>query len=300
MQWRGVLPAVTTPFDVDGGFDAPAMARHAEWMADSGCKAVVALGSLGEGATLTFAEKQAVLEACVAGATGRIPVVAAVSALSTDEAVRVARMAASAGCQGLMVLPPYAHKGRWEELRAHFGAVFGATGLSCMLYNNPVAYGTDVLPHQMMELAEEHANLAAVKESSGDVRRVTEVVRLARGRLDVSVGVDDLVFEGVAAGAVGWVAGLVNAFPAESVRLFDLLVEGRWDEARRAYHWFLPLLRLDVRPDFVQAIKLVQQEAGRGSERVRLPRLPLEGRCREEALQVIAEARAGHGLTWTV
>lgn len=300
MEWRGVLPAVTTPFAADGSLDAPAMAHHAAWMADSGCRAVVALGSLGEGATLTFSEKQAVLEACVAGVAGRVPVAAAVSALSTDEAVRVAQMAEAAGCQGLMVLPPYAHKGRWEETSAHLEAVFSATGLTCMLYNNPVAYGTDVLPHQMVELARKHPNLAAVKESSGDVRRVTEVVRLAGERLDVSVGVDDVVYEGVAAGAVGWVAGLVNAFPAESVQLFDLLVEGRWADARRTYHWFLPLLRLDVRPDFVQAIKLVQQEVGRGSEAVRLPRLPLEGEVRAEALRVLAEARASHGLIWTV
>lgn len=276
------------------------MSAHASWMAEAGCRAVVALGSLGEGATLSFEEKQTVLEACVAGVAGRVPVVAAVSALSTAEAVRVAGMAAAAGCSGLMVLPPYAHAGPWREARAHFGAVLSSTGLSCMLYNNPVAYGTDVLPHQVVELAESHPNLHAVKESSGDVRRVTEVARLAGDRLDVSVGVDDLALEGVAAGAVGWVAGLVNAFPAETVQMFDHMVAGRQEEARRQYHWFLPLLRLDVRPDFVQAIKLVQQEVGRGSEAVRPPRLPLEGPVREEALRVLAEARASYALTWTV
>lgn len=291
MQWIGVLPAVTTQFEESGSLDLAATAAHAKWMVESGCRAIVALGSLGEGATLTLDEKQACLEANIEGAGGA-PVVAAVSALSTDEAVRVARMGERAGCSGLMVLPPYAHRGPWSEMAGHFAAVFEATSLPCMLYNNPIAYGLDVLPDQMVELADRHASMVAVKESSADVRRVTEICRLAGDRLAVSVGVDDLFVEGAAAGAVGWVAGLVNAFPVESVRLYDLAMAGDWPAAARLYRWFLPLLRLDVIPEFVQAIKLVQQEVGRGNERVRMPRRTLDGDLRRHALDVLREAQA--------
>jgi 4-hydroxy-tetrahydrodipicolinate synthase len=161
-----------------------------------------------------------------------------------------------------------------------------------MLYNNPVAYGTDVSPEELSELARAHPNLAAVKESSEDVRRVTAIRALLSERLAILVGVDDLIVEGIASGAVGWVAGLVNALPGESVRLFDLAFSGRSAEARALYEWFLPLLRMDVGPKFVQLIKLVQQETGTGSERVRPPRLPLAGRERDEALALIRERLA--------
>ncbi|MGE0000592.1 MAG: dihydrodipicolinate synthase family protein [Fimbriimonadaceae bacterium] len=293
MEWIGVLPAVTTQFDASGELDQDAVRSHAQWMVESGCKAIVALGSLGEGATLSFEEKQACLAANIEGAGGA-PVVASVSALSTNEAVRVAKMAEAVGCSGLMVLPPYAHRGPWRELAGHFGQVFEATSLPCMLYNNPIAYGLDVLPDQMVELAERHSAMVAVKESSADVRRVTEIKRLAGDRLRISVGVDDLFVEGVAAGAVGWVAGLVNAFPVESVRLYELATAGDAATASQLYEWFLPLLRLDVIPEFVQAIKLVQQEVGRGHERVRAPRMTLQGPLREHALEALRIARSAY------
>jgi 4-hydroxy-tetrahydrodipicolinate synthase len=197
-----------------------------------------------------------------------------------------------AGCDGLMVLPPYVYRGDWRETRAHFEAVVGATALPCMLYNNPVAYGTDVAPEQLAELAAALPNLAAVKESSADVRRVTAIRALCGERLAVLVGVDDAIVEGIAAGAVGWIAGLADALPRESVRLFELARAGRGEEARRLYEWFLPLLRLDTVPKFVQLVKLVQQEAGLGSERVRPPRLPLAGEEREQALRLIRGALA--------
>jgi dihydrodipicolinate synthase/N-acetylneuraminate lyase len=228
-----------------------------------------------------------VLEACVASASGRVPVVAGIGTLSTAEAVALAGAAQAAGCQGLMVLPPYVYRGDWRESQAHFRAVISATPLSCMLYNNPIAYGTDVLPEQLAALASGLPNLSAVKESSGDVRRVTAIRALLGPRLEVFMGVDDLIVEGVLAGCGGWIAGLVNALPAESVRLFELARAGRLPEAGRLYEWFLPLLRLDVVPKFVQLIKLTQQEAGMGSERVRPPRLPLSGSEREEALALI-------------
>jgi dihydrodipicolinate synthase/N-acetylneuraminate lyase len=218
-----------------------------------------------------------------------VPLVAGISGLGTAEAVALARTAQAKGAAGLMVLPPYVYKGDWRETEAHFTALLRATSLPCMLYNNPVAYGTDVAPEQMAELAAAHPNLVSVKESSTDVRRVTGIRALLGDRLAVFVGVDDVIVEGIQAGAVGWIAGLVDALPAESVRLFDLALAGRWDEARELYAWFLPLLRLDTVPKFVQLIKLVQQEVGMGSERVRPPRLVLAGAERDAALALIRE-----------
>jgi 4-hydroxy-tetrahydrodipicolinate synthase len=176
-----------------------------------------------------------------------------------------------------MVLPPYVYKGSWHEMRTHFGAVIGATPLSCMLYNNPIAYGTDVTAPQLAELADAHANLHAVKESSGDVRRVSATIERLGDRLAVFAGLDDMIVEAIAVGATGWVAGLVNALPAESVAVVRLAREGKMRDALALYHWFLPLLRLDTLPDFVQRIKLVQEELGTGSARVRPPRLELDG-----------------------
>jgi 4-hydroxy-tetrahydrodipicolinate synthase len=186
-----------------------------------------------------------------------------------------------------MVLPPYAYTGDWRETRTHFAHVLEATPLGCMLYNNPPAYGTDVLPEQVEELATAHANLHAVKESSGDIRRMTAIRARLGDRLAVYVGIDDMVLEGVAAGADGWIAGLVNGFPAESVRLFDLAASGRLEEAAELYRWFLPLLRLDAGPQFVHLVKLAQARAGWGNERLRLPRLPLEREQRDRVMGII-------------
>ena len=296
MQWRGVIPAITTPFTEELAVDHPFLAKHANWMVDAGCTGIMALGSLGEGATLTLAEKLEILETCVSAVGDRVPVVAGISALSTDEAVRLAAEASKAGCKGLMVLPAYVYRGDWTETRAHFEAIFKATGLSCMLYNNPIAYGTDVSPVQVAELASRNRNIHAIKESSADVRRITEIKRLLGDKLDVFVGVDDLIVEGIEAGAVGWIAGLVNAFPKESVELFNLALTTRKAETQRVYQWFLPLLRLDVVPKFVQLIKLAQQEVGMGSERVRPPRLVLEGEEREQALKVIKSGMGSRSL----
>jgi dihydrodipicolinate synthase/N-acetylneuraminate lyase len=292
MEWRGVFPAVTTPFQEDLSLDLGFLPRHLEAMLAAGCRGFVPLGSLGESATLSFAEKGAVLDACRKALGSRAPIVPGIAALSTAEAVATARLAEEKGCDGLMVLPPYVYRPDRREMLAHFSAVLGATRLPCMLYNNPIAYGTDVLPEELAGLAGRHPNLAAVKESSADVRRVTAIRALCGERLSIFVGVDDLIVEGIAAGAVGWVAGLVNALPAESVRLFDLAVAGRSAETRALYEWFLPLLALDVVPKFVQLIKLTQQECGIGSERVRPPRLVLEGAERGEALAVIRERLA--------
>lgn len=290
MKWEGVIPAMTTPFREDSSIDDAFVRRHVEAFVKAGCTGVVALGSLGEGGCLSGDEKSMLLRSCHEGLAGRAPLVAGIAALSTKGAVALAREAERCGCSGLMVLPPYVYKGDWRETKAHFRAVISATSLSCMLYNNPIAYGTDVLPEQLEELCRDLPNLLAVKESSADVRRVTTLRARLGGRLSLLVGVDDLIVEGVAAGAVGWIAGLVNALPEESVRLFDLARAGRHDEARALYEWFLPLLRLDVVPKFVQLIKLVQAEVGLGSETVRPPRLPLLGDERDQALAVIRKA----------
>ena len=292
MNWHGVMPAMTTCFDSNLQVDHAFMTRHAQWLLENGCTGIVSLGSLGEAATLAFDEKTAILKTIVSAVNGRAPVVAAISALSTSEAVALARAAEKAGCSGLMVLPPYVYRGDWRETKAHMAAIFSATPLSCMLYNNPVVYGTDFLPEQILELASEHPNFHAVKESSTDVRRVTAIRALASDRLSIFVGVDDAIVEGIAAGATGWIAGLVNAFPAESVALFDLAMQGRPREAFELYRWFLPLLRMDTVPKFVQLIKLVQHETGNGNARVRPPRLELTGDELEAALETVREALA--------
>src|SRR5438046_2335319 len=277
MNWKGVMPAVTTCFDPDYRVDHEFIVKHCQWLLDNGCTGIVTLGSLGEGATLTFEEKIAVLRNCVRAVNGRAPVVASVSALTTSEAVSLAKAAADAGCDALMVLPPYVYQGDWREMKAHVASVFKATPLSCMLYNNPVAYGTDFLPEQIQELATEYENFEAVKESSTDARRVSAIRALLDRRLEISVGVDDAVLEAIGVGATGWIAGLANALPRESLELFTCGLHGESDKAFELYRWFLPLLRMDTVPNFVQLIKLVQAEVGMGNPRVRAPRLDLVG-----------------------
>ena len=290
MNWTGVMPAMTTYFDRDFNIDYGFIGKHANWLLDNGCTGLILLGSLSEAATLTFDEKVAIAKHTIASVADRAPVVAAVSALSTHEAVNIARAAADAGCSGLMILPPYVYRGDWREMKSHISSILRCTSLPAMLYNNPVAYGTDFLPEQIQELAAEHENLQAVKESSTDVRRVTAIRALVADRLRIFVGVDDAIVEGIAAGAVGWVAGLVNALPLESVALFDAAVAGRAREAFELYRWFLPLLRMDTVPKFVQLIKLAQQEVGMGSARVRMPRMELAGAELDEARKTIQYA----------
>jgi dihydrodipicolinate synthase/N-acetylneuraminate lyase len=286
-QWAGVFPAITTPFAADLSVDHDAIATHVSWLVDRGCVGIVALGSLGESATLTFDEKVQILETCVRAVGDRAPVIAGIAGLATAECVALSQRAAAVGCEGLMALPAYVYVSDWYETRAHYSAIIGATSLSCMLYNNPIAYRTDVTPSQLAELAARHENLHAVKESSGDARRVTAVRAQLGDRLAVFAGLDDMIVEALPMGASGWIAGLVNALPDESVRLFELASAGRWDEAIALYHWFLPLLRLDTVPKFVQLIKLVQAEVGHGSATVRPPRLELVGDELRDALAVI-------------
>jgi 4-hydroxy-tetrahydrodipicolinate synthase len=277
-DWMGVFPAITTPFRADLSIDHDGLTNHVRWLIDSGCVGIVALGSLGESQALTSDEKVAILATCRRALPASVPVVAGIAGLTTGECVTLARRAADVGCDGLMALPVYVYRGDWRETKAHYSAVIGATRLSCMLYNNPIAYGTDVTPDQLAELAERHENLHAIKESSGDVRRVTALRERMADRINIFAGMDDMILESIPMGAVGWIAGLVNAFPEESVQLFELARDGRFEEARELYEWFLPLLRLDTVPKFVQLIKLVQAELERGSATARPPRLELDER----------------------
>jgi 4-hydroxy-tetrahydrodipicolinate synthase len=292
LNWTGVIPAITTAFKPDYSVDHAFVAKHARWLMDNGCTGVVALGSLGESATLRFDEKVETLKTLVAALAGNAPVVAGIASLSTLEAVELARAAEKIGCVGLMVLPPYVYSSDWREMKAHVQPVIRATKLSCLLYNNPVSYKTDFLPAQIKELADENENLHAVKESSADVRRVTALKAICGERLKLLVGVDDLIVEGVRAGATGWIAGLVNAFPRESVALYNYALRGEKKKTDELYRWFLPLLRMDTVPKFVQLIKLVQQEVGMGHERVRAPRCVLAGAERKAALDILKTALA--------
>ena len=295
VNWSGVLPAITTKFSDGGAVDHTFFAWHCRWLVDAGCAGIVPCGSLGEGATLGFDEKVALFQTAVEAVDNRVPIIPGIAALSTAEAVRLAQAAEAAGCSGLMVLPPYAYSTDWREMKAHVGAVMEATDLPIMLYNNPVAYKTDFLPEQIAELAHDHPNLQAVKESSADTRRILAIRALLGDRLHLLVGVDDGIVEAIMVGAEGWIAGLVNAFPRESVALFELakaVRDGHGDRAQleALYYWFLPLLRLDTVPKFVQLIKLAQEMVGVGSARVRPPRLELVGQELEAARRVILEA----------
>jgi len=290
VNWKGVTPAITTPFNENLSVDHGFLAEHCRWLLDSGCAGVVALGSLGEGATLSFNEKTEILRTLTKAVQGKGTLVSSISSLTTTESVQLARVATDLGCSGLMVLPPYVYLGDWREMKAHVAAVFRATPLPCMLYNNPVAYGTDFLPEQIQELAAEFDNFKAVKESSTDARRVSAIRVLVDQRLEISVGVDDAVLEAIGVGATGWVAGLANALPRESVDLFNFGVQGESAKAFELYRWFLPLLRMDTVPKFVQLIKLVQSEVGMGNPRVRPPRLEMAGMELEQASTLIREA----------
>ena len=289
--WSGVFPAVMTQLGADLSVDAAATATHLERLLEAGCRGLIMLGSLGENTSLSPIEKEQVLETAVASAAGRVPVLSGIAEYTTAQAVAQAEAAAAAGCDGLMVLPAMVYKSDARETLAHFRAVAAATELPIMIYNNPPAYGVDVTPEMFVELAEE-PTIAAIKESSEDPRRLVDIANLTGDRYVLFCGVDDVVLESVLLGAVGWVAGLVNAFPEEGVALFELAAAGRWQEARAIGSWFMPLLHLDTKPKLVQYIKLTMQLTGLGSERVRPPRLPLIGEERAMVERLVQDAIA--------
>jgi dihydrodipicolinate synthase/N-acetylneuraminate lyase len=289
--WRGVFPAVTTQFHADQSLDLAGTAQHVETLLHAGVHGVIMLGTVGENCSLEYAEKLQVLQSTVKQVNRRVPVLSGVAECSTALACRFAIDARKAGVDGLMVLPAMVYKADAREAVAHFRAVARVAELPILVYNNPVAYGVDLTPATFAELADE-PNLVAIKESSENVRRITDLTNQCGDRYVLFCGVDDLIVESVVLGAVGWVAGLVNAFPEESVRLWELASSGRLGEAVALYRWFTPLLHLDTHVKLVQYIKLAAAECGHGSETVRAPRLPLAGREREEVLAIIRKAVA--------
>ena len=282
VEWNGIFPALMTEFKEDESLDLESTARHIESCIDAGIHGLVMLGTLGENSTLNPDEKEAVLRTAVETVNGRIPVLAGVAEYTTDLAIEFTKIAERSGCTGLMALPCMVYQQDSREAMIHFRTLAGATDLPIMIYNNPVSYKVDLSPEEFAQLAD-CKNVVAVKESSHDSRRITDMFNVCGDRYRIFCGVDDLVLENLLFGAVGWVAGLVNSFPVESVRLFELARAGKVEEALALYRWFMPVLHLDVEVKLVQYLKLANQMTGMGSEFVRLPRLTLTG---EERIQV--------------
>jgi len=287
--WSGVFPAVTTQLKQDQSLDLPATARHLEVLIDSGVSGLIMCGSLGENQTLAPEEKRAVIRCAVETARGRLPVLSGVAESSNRAAIQYVRDVRQLGASGVMLLPPMSYKGDPRETTAFFRTVAAGSDLPIMIYNNPISYANDITPAMFAELADE-PKFVALKESSGDPRRITELHNAVGDRYALFTGVDDLLLEASILGIDGWVAGSGIAFPAENQLLWNLTRAGHWDKARELYRWFQPLMKLDTHPHFVQYIKLCEQETGLGVEWVRAPRLPLAGEERERVLNIIRNA----------
>jgi 1-pyrroline-4-hydroxy-2-carboxylate deaminase len=289
--WHGVYPAAITHYRPDQSLDIPATLAHIDKMIEAGIHGLIMMGSVGENAAHDASEKREVLKATIDHVAGRVPVMSGVAECSTHLACRYAHDAASLGADGLMVLPVMIYKSDPYETVFHFKQVAAASDLPIMIYNNPPAYGVDIRPEMFEEFAAE-PKFAAIKESSDNPRRITDLINLYGDRFALLCGVDDLVLESLLLGAVGWVSGLVNAFPAENRLLWDLAVAGRWQEARDVYRWYTPLLHLDTHVKLVQYIKLATSMCGYGSELTRAPRLPLRGEERQRIVRIIETAIA--------
>ncbi|MFN0106997.1 MAG: dihydrodipicolinate synthase family protein [Bryobacteraceae bacterium] len=290
-NWHGVFPAAVTHFKPDFSHDIPAFQTHLDAMVKAGVHGMVVLGSVGENTAHEYHEKIAVLEAAKEAVAGRVPLLSGVAETTTALACRYARDCERLGLDGLMVLPAMIYKSDPRETLAHFRSVARASGLPVMIYNNPPAYAVDVTPEMFVELADE-PTVVSIKESSGDPRRITDLINLTGDRYILFSGVDDLVLECAMLGAVGWISGLVNAFPNENRKLWDLILAEKWSEARELYRWYTPLLHLDVDVKLVQYIKLAAQETGLCAETTRPPRLTLEGAERDRILAIIRQALA--------
>jgi 4-hydroxy-tetrahydrodipicolinate synthase len=290
INWKGVFPAVTTQFRQDQSLDLDATAKHINALIESGVSGLVMLGSLGENTALDPEEKRRVMELAIKTSSGRVPVLSGVAENSTAAACRYAREMQKLGADGLMVLPAMMYKADARETINHFRSVARSSALPILCYNNPIGYGVDITPAMFAELADEKT-LVAIKESSGDTRRITDIFNAVGDRYAIFSGVDDLILQSVLLGAVGWIAGVGLAFPRENQYLWELATSGQWEKARQLYSWYTPLLHLDIPIKFVQYIKLAIQECGLGSEWVRAPRLPLIGAEREKILAIIR-----HGL----
>jgi 1-pyrroline-4-hydroxy-2-carboxylate deaminase len=287
--WEGVFPAITTQFRQDQSLDLAATAKHCEALIASGVQGLIVAGSLGESQTLDPSEKRALVAEAVKTSAGRVPVLSGVAEMSTAAACQYVRDCEKLGASGFMVMPAMVYKADAAEAMNHFRRVGAATNLPWMLYNNPIGYYVDISAHQFAELTN-IPNLIALKESSANTRRITELRIEVGDRYAIFVGVDDLILEASILGIDGWVAGSGIAMPRENQYFWELTRAGRWEEARAMYQWFYPLLKLDTHIKFVQYIKLAVQEAGLGAEWVREPRLPLAGEERERVLKITRHA----------
>lgn len=291
-HWQGVFPAITTQMKKDGALDLDATARHADVLIKSGISGLIFLGSLGENQSLTADEKRRVIEAMIGAIDGRVPVLSGVAETSVGEACRYVRDCEGLGAGGFMLMPPMVYKSPDpRESLYHFRTVAKATGLPIMIYNNPISYGHDITPELFAELAGQK-NFVALKESSANTRRITDLHNTVGARYAIFTGVDDLVLECAILGIDGWVAGSGIAFPSENQYFWELTRRGEWEKARKLYRWFMPLLHLDTHPKFVQYIKLAVQECGLGAEWTRPPRLPLAGEERKHILKIIHDGIA--------
>ena len=291
-HWSGVFPAITTQLNRDGALDLEGTARHIEALIQSGVTGMIMLGSLGENQALEPEEKRAVIELAVRVVKGRVPVLSGVAETSTPAAIRYVRDGERLGLDGFMLMPAMLYKAPDpRETLAHFRAVARATGLPIMIYNNPISYGNDITPEMFAQLADVKT-FVALKESSGNTRRITDLHNTVGDRYAIFTGVDDLALESAILGIDGWVAGTGIAFPAENQHLWELMQRGEWEKARAIYRWFSPLLHLDVHVKFVQYIKLAVQECGLGTEWTRAPRLPLAGAERKAVLKIIHDGIA--------
>jgi 4-hydroxy-tetrahydrodipicolinate synthase len=291
-HWQGVFPAITTQLKRDQSIDLDATAAHVEVMIRSGVTGIIFLGSLGENQPLLADEKRLLMEAMIKVVNGRVPVLSGVAETSAAEAIRYTRDIEKLGADGIMLMPAMLYKGDPRETLTYFRTVAKGSGLPIMIYNNPLSYANDVTPAMFAELANE-PKFVALKESSGDVRRITDLRNVVGDRYSIFTGVDDLALEASILGIDGWVAGTGIAFPSENQYFWELTRRGEWEKAREIYRWFTPLLHLDVSTKFVQYIKLAVQEAGFGREWVRAPRLPLTGNERKRILKIIHDGIAG-------
>ena len=290
-EWKGVFPALLTPFTANDELDLPLFAKNLEAQLNAGVEGIILGGTLGEASVLTVEEKEILVKFAIENVNGRVPVVLNIAEGATREALKQADLAEKWGAAGLMLLPPMRYKTDHRETVTYFNTIAKATPLPIMIYNNPIDYKTEVTLDMFEDLTVS-SNITAVKESTRDVTNVTRMINRFGKRFKLLCGVDTLAMEELCLGADGWVAGLVDAFPAETVAIYRLVKAGKLSEAAAIYRWFMPLLELDIHPKLVQYIKLAATAAGIGSEYVRAPRLALEGEERERVLKIINDGLA--------
>ena len=288
-KWEGVMPAITTQFDVKGNLDLNTFKINLSHQINAGVNGIILGGTLGEASTLTNQEKQQLLAVTLGEVNGKIPVIMNIAEQATIEAIRLAQKAESEGADGLMLLPPMRYKATDEETVTYFSTIANATKLPIMIYNNPIDYKIEVTL-EMFAALESYKNITAVKESTRDITNITRMINRFGDRFQILCGVDTIAMEALLMGANGWVAGLVDAFPRETVAIYSYCKQGELEKARSIFSWFLPLLELDISPQLVQNIKLCELATGMGTGHVRPPRLPLKGAELERVRSIIKTA----------